>query len=126
MSKNTVKFIKLSNEAAKEIKLPKQANEILAWAYPEYGDTVVDQKELFEAMDSHLTDNKILSVTPKQPISRIFQFYRKRLAEEGLIEITKEAGEPKAPKEKKEGEPKASKSRRRKDEPVDEETADVL
>jgi hypothetical protein len=125
MAKYMIKFLKVDEEVRKSIKLPKQAVEILAWAETEYGENAVDQRDLFETLDSHLTDNKVLSVSPKQPISRIFQFYRKRLADEGLIEIEKEASpekpakEPKAPKEASTG-----KSRRRKDDAISETAAD--
>lgn len=128
MAKYIIKFSKFDDEARKAVKLPKQAVEILAWAETEYGENAVDQKDLFETLDSHLTDNKVLSVSPKQPISRIFQFYRKRLADEGLITIEK-TDEPKAAKAPKEpGEKSAGKSRRRKDEATegDPASADVL
>lgn len=128
MAKYMIQFLKKTDEERKEIKLPKQAVEILAWAETEYGDNKVDQKDLFETLDSHLTDNKILSVTPKQPISRIFQFYRKRLADEGLITLEKEAEAPKAAKEPGAAKEAGGKSRRRKDEPAETagEAADVL
>lgn len=127
MAKYMITFLKKTDEERKEIKLPKQAVEILAWAETEYGQNPVDQKDLFETLDSHLTDNKVLSVSPKQPISRIFQFYRKRLADEGLISIEKTES-PKTEKVAKEPNDKsAGKSRRRKDEPVEAGAeADVL
>lgn len=116
-----IKLLKTDVEELKKIKLPKQASEILVWMAGEYGDRQVDQKELFAALDSHLEDNKVLSVTPKQPISRIFQFYRKRLGDEGIIEIEKTAAEKKeeAVGNAENGGAKAKKSRR-KDAPVEE------
>lgn len=127
MAKYMIVFNKLDEEARKAIKLPKQAVEILAWAETEYGTNAVDQKDLFETLDSHLTDNKVLTVSPKQPISRIFQFYRKRLADDGLITVEKTES-PKAEKVAKEpGEKSAGKSRRKKDEATgDSASADVL
>lgn len=124
MAKFMITFLKVDEEIRKSIKLPKQATEILAWADVEYGQNPVDQKDLFETLDSHLTDNKVLSVSPKQPISRIFQFYRKRLADEGLISVEKEEAPKKEPKAA--GESKASgKSRRRKDEATEDAGADA-
>jgi hypothetical protein len=114
-----IKMLKTDVEELKKIKLPKQATEILVWMAGEYGENTVDQKDLFEALDSHLEDNKVLSVTPKQPISRIFQFYRKRLADEGIISTEKTEAEKKASKAEG-GEAKSNgKKSRRKDAPVD-------
>lgn len=121
MSKMTIALNETTEEDLKKHKLPKQASEILVWMFQTYGvGKAVEQKELFETLDSHLSDNKVLSVTPKQPISRIFQFYRKRLADEGIITIVKEAA---AKEEKTEGDTtvKGNKKSRRKDAPVAEE-----
>lgn len=116
-----IKLLKTDVEELKKIKLPKQASEILVYMAGAFADKEVDQKELFTDLDSHLEDNKVLSVTPKQPISRIFQFYRKRLADEGIISTTKtETEKPaKAEGEASNGGAKKSKSRR-KDAPVEE------
>lgn len=113
-----IKLLKTDVEELKKIKLPKQASEILVWMAGEYGENTVDQKDLFEALDSHLEDNKVLSVTPKQPISRIFQFYRKRLGDEGIIQIEKTEAEKKVKAEGEAG-AKATKKSRRKDAPVE-------
>lgn len=119
-----IKLLNTDVEALKKIKLPKQASEILVYMAGAFGDKEVDQKDLFTDLDSHLEDNKVLSVTPKQPISRIFQFYRKRLADEGIISMTKtETEKPaKAEGEAANGGAKKSKSRR-KDAPVEEAQA---
>lgn len=114
-----IKMLKTDVEEIKKVKLPKQAVEILAYMAGQFGENTVDQKDLFADLDSHLEDNKVLSVTPKQPISRIFQFYRKRLGDEGFISIEKTESEKKATEDKAEGGKKSSKNRR-KDVPVEE------
>lgn len=119
-----IKMLKTDVEEIKKVKLPKQAVEILVYMAGQFGENTVDQKDLFADLDSHLEDNKVLSVTPKQPISRIFQFYRKRLGDEGFISVEKTEAEKKAPAEGEAKGAKASKSRR-KDVPVEETAADA-
>lgn len=83
---NYISLNKITEGDIRKLDFPKQAKEILRWMLREYGiNTPVDQKELFIALDSHQNDNSIHSATPKQPISRIFQFYRKPLADAGII-----------------------------------------
>ena len=106
-----------------DMKLPKQAREILEYMInnPDIpkGEPM-DQKDLMANLDFHQEDNQVLSVTPKQPISRIFQFYRKRLTDAGILEYERMKAEPKAKKEKVEGEAPA---RRKKKADVEEEAA---
>lgn len=98
MSKMLISLNQTTEEDIKKLELPKQAKEILAWWFGNYGvGKEVDQKDVFKDLDSHQEDNTVLSVTPKQPISRIFQFYRKRLGDENIVTINKVA-EPKAAK----------------------------
>ena len=111
------------SEIGEDIKLPKQAREIVDYLIGNMtvGEPV-DQKSLMENLDFHQDDNKILSTTPKQPISRIFQFYRKRLADEGILEYERVKAEPKAKKEKSEG-GEAPARRKKKPEAESEEAA---
>lgn len=120
MSRLIISLNETTEEDLKKLELPKQAKEILGWMFHTYGvGKQVPQPQLFEELDSHQEDNQILSTTPKQPISRIFQFYRKRLGDEKIITIDKSAEEKKEKVAKEPGS-KAS-SKRRKDAPVGEE-----
>lgn len=120
MSRLVLSLNTTSEEDIAKAELPKQAKEILKWWFNEYGvDTPVKQDDFFKALDSHQEDNQILSVTPKQPISRILQFYRKRLGEEGFITITKTEEPAKAEGDEKSTKSKSS-GRRKKDAPVEE------
>lgn len=120
MSKIMVSLLERTTETGDK-KLPKQAQEILTWFDSEYGKgTPVDQKAVMEALDSHQEDNKVLSATPRQPISRIWNFYRKRLADDGYINVDKLAEkEAEVSADSDNTEKKVSK-RRRKDAPVEE------
>lgn len=105
--------VDMTAELIMSLKQPLQLREITKWFLAEYGtDKAVTQEDLFKALDSHQEDNKVLSHTPVQPISRIMAFYRGRLDEIGLYHVEKEA---RAPKEKKEpGEKAAPKKSKRK------------
>lgn len=105
--------VDMTAELIMSLKQPLQLREITKWFLAEYGtDKAVTQEDLFKALDSHQEDNKVLSRTPVQPISRIMAFYRGRLDEIGLYHVEKEA---RAPKEKKEpGEKAAPKKSKRK------------
>lgn len=96
-----------------DVKLPKQAREIHEYLAKNLEvDKVVDQKDLGEALDAHQEDNTILSVTPKQPISRIFAFYRGKYVEAGLMSYERvSVAKPK--KEDNSGENAAPTSRRK-------------
>lgn len=84
-------------------KQPLQLREITKYVFATHGiGKELDQVELFTELDSHQTDNKVLSKTPNQPISRIMAFYRGRLDEIGFFTTTKTPKAPKAPKAPKE------------------------
>jgi len=106
----------LLKEIPEGVKLPKQAAEIHAYLATnlEVGK-VVDQKDLAEALDAHQEDNEVLSTTPKQPISRIFAFYRARYVEAGIMSYERvSVAKPKKAKEDGEtGEAEAPASRRK-------------
>lgn len=106
------------------MKLPLQLREITKWFLAEYGPSKeVDQADLFKALDSHQEDNKVLSRTPVQPISRIMAFYRGRLEEIGLYKMDKEARSPRAPKVDAEGKPIAKPEKKSKRKLAEEATA---
>lgn len=91
--------VEITPELIMGLKLPLQLREITKWFLAEYGvGKEVEQGELFKALDSHQEDNKVLSRTPVQPISRIMAFYRGRLEEIGLYKMDKEARAPRATK----------------------------
>lgn len=91
--------VDITPELIMGLKLPLQLREITKWFLAEYGvGKEVEQTELFKALDSHQEDNKVLSRTPVQPISRIMAFYRGRLEEIGLYKMDKEARAPRAAK----------------------------
>jgi hypothetical protein len=123
MSRLILALNQTDEEAIKKAELPKQAKEILTYWLKTHGvGQEVKQDELFKDLDSHQEDNQVLSVTPKQPISRIMQFYRKRLSEEGFITVTKSEEPVKAESAEGSTKGKAGK-KRRKDAPVDEADA---
>ena len=126
MAKYMISLLERKEVQNKDAKLQKQATEILKWMDAEYGvDTPVDQKDLIAKFDEHQEDNKILSATPRQPISRIFAFYRKRLETEGYIRVDKEASAKSDEAEVDSDNPNpkkpAAKRSRRKDAPVEED-----
>lgn len=118
------KITLLVDRLPEDAKMPKQAREIMEYLISNDKITVgepVDQKDLLANLDYHQDDNKILSTTPKQPISRIFQFYRKSLCDAGYLgyERVTVAKEPKAKKEAADGD----QPRRKKKADVSEEAA---
>lgn len=88
-----------TKEAIMALKQPLQLREIACYVLATHGvGKELDQAALFEELDSHQSDNKVLSRTPAQPISRVMAFYRGRVDEIGLFTTTKTPKEPKAPK----------------------------
>jgi hypothetical protein len=73
------------------IKTP-QCREILHYLFTTYGvETPIDQNELLIEMNSHQHDGKVLRNGSAGPISRIYEFYRKRgLTDPGYMTVSKE------------------------------------
>lgn len=91
--------LEMTKETIMAMKQPLQLREIACYVLATHGvDKELDQKELFDELDEHQTDNAVLSRTPAQPISRVLGFYRGRLDEIGLFTTTKVPREPKEPK----------------------------
>jgi hypothetical protein len=115
----------LKKEVPEDVKLPKQAREIHEYLSKnlEVGKKV-DQKDLAEALDAHQEDNAILSTTPKQPISRIFAFYRARFVEAELMSYERiSVAKPKKAKDDGEGDTAEAPASRRKTKPAEEAAA---
>lgn len=115
----------LVDSLPEDAKMPKQAREIMEYLIANdkiQKDVPVDQKDLLANLDYHQDDNKILSVTPKQPISRIFQFYRKSLCDAGFLGYER-ITVARAPKEKKEGGEPQARRKKKADEATEEAAA---
>src|SRR5262245_10133959 len=114
--------VDMTAELIMGLKQPLQLREITKWFLAEYGTGKdVEQAELFKALDSHQEDNKVLSRTPVQPISRVMAFYRGRLEEIGLYKVDMQRA-PKAPKVDAEGKPIAKPEKKSKRKMAEEAT----
>ena len=81
---------KVTEVSIAAIKAP-QCREILSFLFKEYGvGNPINNGDLLLEMNTHQHDGKVLSKGSAGPISRIYEFYRKRgLEDPGFITVTK-------------------------------------
>lgn len=91
-----VKVNEVSQETINSAKVAPQCKILATWLTLNKVDEKVNQQDLLLELNSHQMTNEIFNYTPKNPISAIYQFYRRDLINLGVIEIekiTKENGE---------------------------------